>query len=161
MQYDGTLILVSHDRDFLQGLVNKVYEFTDKKAKEHLGTIQEFLDRKKIENFRELEKSKSPSQPKPAVSTPVPESKINQEKNIELRKANEKEIKRINNLIKKSEENIQQIEQDIEAMNEVLIKPENASNMKLFDDYQQLQKKLENEMKNWEECSLQMERLSK
>ncbi len=55
--YDGTLILVSHDRDFLDGLVNKVYEFGNKQVKEHLGDINSFLARKKLENLRELERN--------------------------------------------------------------------------------------------------------
>ena len=57
--YDGTLILVSHDRDFLDGLVTKVYEFGDKRVKEHLCGIYEFLEKKKLENLQELERKKS------------------------------------------------------------------------------------------------------
>ena len=55
--YDGTLILVSHDRDFLDGLVSKVYEFGNKKVKEHMGDIHSFLSKKKMENLREIERS--------------------------------------------------------------------------------------------------------
>lgn len=56
--FDGTLILVSHDRDFLNGLVHKVYEFSNKRVIEHLGGVYEFLEKKKIENLREIERSK-------------------------------------------------------------------------------------------------------
>jgi ATP-binding cassette subfamily F protein 3 len=55
--YDGTLVLVSHDRDFLDGLVNKVYEFGNKRVKEHLGDVKSFLDKKKLENLKELERN--------------------------------------------------------------------------------------------------------
>jgi ATP-binding cassette, subfamily F, member 3 len=55
--YDGTMILVSHDRDFLDGIVNKVFEFGNKKVKEHLGDIRSFLEKKKLENLRELERT--------------------------------------------------------------------------------------------------------
>jgi ATP-binding cassette subfamily F protein 3 len=58
MDFDGTLILVSHDRDFLDGLISKVYEFGNKRVKEHLEGIQEFLERKKMESLRELEAKK-------------------------------------------------------------------------------------------------------
>ncbi len=58
MDYDGTLILVSHDRDFLDGLVNKVYEFGNKKVKEHMGNIQDFLTKKKLDNLRDIERNK-------------------------------------------------------------------------------------------------------
>ncbi len=58
MDYDGTLILVSHDRDFLDGLVDKVYEFGNKQVKEHLGGIASFLEMKKMDHLRELEKKK-------------------------------------------------------------------------------------------------------
>ncbi|MEI7597674.1 MAG: ATP-binding cassette domain-containing protein, partial [Bacteroidota bacterium] len=58
MDYDGTLILVSHDRDFLGGLVNKVYEFGNKQVKEHLDDIYSFLEKKKMENLKELERKK-------------------------------------------------------------------------------------------------------
>jgi ATP-binding cassette subfamily F protein 3 len=57
MDYDGTLILVSHDRDFLDGLVNKVFEFGNKRVKEHLCGIRDFLQKKKMENLRELERA--------------------------------------------------------------------------------------------------------
>ena len=56
LDYDGTLILVSHDRDFLDGLVSKVYEFGNKKVKEHLCGIKEFLENKKLDNLKELER---------------------------------------------------------------------------------------------------------
>jgi ATP-binding cassette subfamily F protein 3 len=57
MDYDGTMILVSHDRDFLSGLVGKVYEFGNKQVKEHLGDISSFLAKKKLENLKELERT--------------------------------------------------------------------------------------------------------
>jgi ATP-binding cassette subfamily F protein 3 len=155
LQYDGTVILVSHDRDFLQGLVNKVYEFTGKMAKEHLGTIQEFLEKKQFENFRELERSK----PVAATSAPVSQSKKDNEKTSEARRVVEKELKRLNGNIKKVEENITRVEQEIATLNDMLARPENASNNAMFVSYQNLQQSLENEMREWENLSKQVEEL--
>jgi len=155
-QYDGTLIIVSHDRDFLQGLVNKVYEFADMKAKENLGTIQEFLDRKKIDNFRQLEQAKS----KQPVVKEADNSKKQQVSN-EQRRVQEKELKRLGNLVKKSEETIAKIEHEIEAMNGQITLPENATNTVMFSKYQALQKDLEREMNTWEELTMQVEKLDK
>ncbi len=68
-KYDGTLIIVSHDRDFLDGLVEKIYEFADGGVKEHLGGVDDFLYRKKISSLREIETAKQSS------TQPAPESK--------------------------------------------------------------------------------------
>ncbi len=156
-QYDGTLIIVSHDRDFLEGLVNKVYEFTNTVAKEHLGSVQDFLDRKKLENFRELEMLKKKEQTekietKEKQAVPVSESN-------EVKRQREKETKRIQNLIKKSEDSIQKLESDIAKITEKLNDPNHSTDQAVYVAYQQLQKELDVEMETWEKLSQELEQV--
>jgi len=155
-QYDGTIVIVSHDRDFLDGLVNKTYEFTDKKAKEHLGSIQEFLDRKKLENFRELEQVKT------EVIKEKKEAAILQKPAVvEQKRNNDREIKRLQGLVKKSEETIGRLENELSQLTEKMNNPEFATNSTIFTDYQKTQKALETEMEYWEHYSSQIADLQK
>ena len=151
---------MSHDRDFLQGLVNKVYEFADRKAKEHLGTIQEFLDRKKIENFRELEKSKKPEnagQTQPLADKPAQEKTSEQKRTGD--RANDKEMKRLQNSVKKAEEVIEKLEKDLEVIQAKLA--ENPGDLKLYDEYQKTQTSIETEMKNWEDLQEEISKMGR
>ena len=154
MQYDGTLILVSHDRDFLEGLVNKVYEFANQNAKEHLGSIQDFLDRKKLDTMRELELLKKPE------SVIRPEKK---EPTVsisgEAKQQRDRETKRLQTAIKKSEETIQKVEAELAMMTEKLNDPKHATEQSLYKQFAELQSTLEKEMANWETLSEELEKL--
>jgi len=138
-KYEGTLILVSHDRDFLQGLSNIVYEFKDKKIKEYLGDINFFLEQRNMQNMREVER-------KEVVKTEQT-NKTNQ--SFEEQKA----TKALQNRISKIENQIQQLEIAIKKDDEKLANnyEELATNQTFFKAYEQKKQDLNNLMQEWEE----------
>lgn len=144
-RYDGTLILVSHDRDFLQGLTNIVYEFKDHKIKEYLGDIDYYLDQRKVENLREVEKR-----------TVVKEKpKVKKQQSYE----NQKKIKSLNNKLSNLESKINQLEKDIKAIDLSLEinYEEVTSQPNFFDNYQKKKSDLEVFMQKWEDIQMEIE----
>lgn len=134
--FDGTLILVSHDREFLDGLVDKVFEFKDGQVKEFLGGINEYLQERKVAGFREIEK----------VDTP----KINvieEKPKVQLSQDELKEQKRIKNKISKLEEEIAQIESQIQAIEKTFETSVSDENLKLYEQYKN---DLDLKMTEWE-----------
>ncbi len=157
LQYDGTLIIVSHDRDFLQGLTNKVFEFRDQKIKEHLGDIYDFLEYRKLKDLQQLELKKNKIN---ADSSAPSENKLNYEQKKQL----EKDIRKVQTQIKKSEEQIQQIEKQIQEKDEILSNPHLQENIDFNDvsiQYNSLSTKLEQEMLNWEKLHEKLDQLQK
>lgn len=152
-QYDGTIILVSHDRDFLDGLVTHVYEFKHQRVKEHLGGIHDFLERKKIECLRSIELKDVPLRSFSDTSTSS-ESKIS----FEERKALDKEFKRLGNQVKKAESDISDIEFQIEKVALALSQPD-QKDASLFTKHQQLEKTLEQALYEWEVVSEEFSQL--
>ena len=153
-KFDGTLILVSHDRDFLDGLVDKVYEFKDRKVKEHLGGIYDFLQRKKISSLKEIER-KSASKVADEVSPKVTETK-----------ADYQQKKEYDRVLRKAENKLETIEKDIEALEKEIIQisdqlksPESISDQSLFDKYGKLQENLDRKMYEWEIVHVEVEKL--
>ena len=142
-KYDGTLILVSHDRDFLQGLASTVYGFKDKVIKEYLGDIDFFLEQHKIENLREAEKRT------------VVEKVVNPVKKeaIQLSKEDEKEVKRMKNQLSKIETQIDGLEKEILEMDTALEKDyeKTTSNTNFFELYDSKKKEIETLMEEWSE----------
>lgn len=144
LQYDGTLIVVSHDRDFLQGLTNKVYEFRNKKIKEHLGDIYDFLEYRRLKNLNELESAR---RDKEQEENNISENKLNYQR----RKQVEKEIRKINTSIAKCEARISELEEAVAETNEKLITPDKDLDFnKLSKILDSLNKELEAEMSRWE-----------
>ena len=147
LQFDGTLIIVSHDRDFLQGLTNKVYEFRKPNIKEYIGDIYDFLEEKKMKELDDLNK-KQKSQP--AVENTVSQGKLD----YELKKQNDRETKRIEREIKKIEEQIEAVELEIAEMDDIMSSPESHPNVTLDNDwynrYGEKKAKLQNLMEQWE-----------
>ena len=157
--FDGTVILVSHDRDFLDGLVDKVYEFGGGKVREHLGGIYEYLRFHNAENITDaLGSGTAPKQEEQEKKTVANEHK---EKDSALsyaeRKEQQKKISRIQKQVKESEKRIEEMEAKLEELGKQLEQPENASDMTLVDKYTELQSALDEEMQKWEELSLQLE----
>ncbi|GAB4133608.1 MAG: ABC-F family ATP-binding cassette domain-containing protein [Bacteroidia bacterium] len=158
MNFDGTMIIVSHDRDFLQGLTNKVYEFKGGQVKEHLGDVYEFIRNRKIEDLNELEKKGSPfvTQKKAEEKEPV---------STAAGKDSEKEIKQLKNRISKREEEIATLEKEIAAFDEKLSDPAQyqliVNDKTQFDTYEQKKRKLEEVMNDWEALQLQLEEMMK
>ena len=138
VKFDGTLILVSHDRDFLQNLTNKVYEFKSQKIKEYLGDIDYYLNQRKIEDFREIEK-------KDKVISLKKNKNIDNSKDRELKKR----ISNIESKISKLENEISVIDKDLENDYQKTISRNN-----FFSNYEKKKSDLDLLMKKWEELSL-------
>ncbi len=157
--FDGTVIFVSHDRDFLDGLVDKVYEFGGGKVREHLGGIYEYLRFHNAENITDaLGSGTAPKQEEQEKKTVANEHK---DKDSALsyaeRKEQQKKISRIQKQVKESEKRIEDMEAKLEELGKQLEQPENASDMTLVNKYTELQSALDEEMQKWEELSLQLE----
>lgn len=148
LKYTGTLIIVSHDRDFLKGLTDKVFEFTSEGIKQHLGDITEFLEKRNTDSFRDIEIGKS-STPKPIEPTPSPPANKN--------KNQDKEIKKLQNSILNAEKKIAEIEMKLAGMDTTLQDPEKYKSLMndpaFFTNYQSTQQQLEAEMQKWENLS--------
>ncbi len=150
--FDGTVILVSHDRDFLDGLVNKVYEFANHKVKLHLGGIKEFLEEKKIDNLKEIERRAVTTECKSPDNTPS-ENKLA----YEARKELSKKIKKIERSIADTEKEIEQLENllaDIEAKF-----AEGNSSESLVKEYNSKKHLLDQKMYEWEIQNEEIEQL--
>ncbi len=156
MQFDGTLILVSHDRDFLKGLSNKVFEFRNKKIKEHIGDISEFIDKKKIQNLNELELKKTSSDRKSK------ESSSNKEQFL-LRKEFDKKQRKLQKLIQTCEKNIEVLETSINKMDEDLADPQESmvsfSDETFYKAYNGAKSNLDAEVEKWERLHIEFEEL--
>ena len=124
LKYDGTLVVVSHDRDFLHGLTNRVFEFKNHVIKEYIGDIYDFLKSRKIASLRELELSKKLT----LQNDKKAETSLHQV-NREKRKQLEKELRKIKTKIEKSEEIISQLEKEVGQIDEMLINPETYKNV--------------------------------
>ena len=154
--YDGTLIIVSHDRDFLDGLVDKLYEFRDGKVKEHLGGVQEFLERRKLENLSELERHyKAPAQEKPAE---VIQKKEEAKQEYQAKKYLSKEEKKIKNRISFLEKGIETIEEKMKEIESVLSNPGPGDDvMELTRAYLENKRELDFKMEEWEKLNESLE----
>ncbi|MEQ8420107.1 MAG: ABC-F family ATP-binding cassette domain-containing protein [Arenibacter algicola] len=148
--FDGTLILVSHDRDFLQGLTNKVYEFKDGSIKEYLGDIDFYLEQRKVDDFRAIEKKQ----------TVVQKKEKPQEKHMGFE--DQKKIKSLKNRLSSTESDIASLEKEIAAIDHDLLMNYDATIAKanFFDSYQKKKKNLESLMKTWENITLELEEIS-
>ncbi|WP_455170144.1 ATP-binding cassette domain-containing protein [Aegicerativicinus sediminis] len=146
-KFQGTLILVSHDRDFLSGLTDLVYEFRNREIKEYLGNIDDYLASRDVDNLREIEKREKVEVEKPKAD----------KNDYEL----QKKLKSLNNRLSKIEKEIQDLEAEIKKTDQELEinYVEITSKPNFFEGYQQKKKKLENLMKDWENLQLQMEEL--
>ena len=154
--YDGTLIIVSHDRDFLDGLVDKLYEFRDGKVKEHLGGVQEFLERRKLENLSELERHYKPEvQEKPAE---VVQKKEEAKQEYQAKKYLSKEEKKIKNRISFVEKKIEEYETKMAEIEAKLMNPGPEDDvMDLTRAYLENKRELDFKMEEWEKLNEQLE----
>ncbi len=148
VDFKGTLIVVSHDRDFLQGLTNRVYEFRNKKIREFLGDINEYLSMRDADNFRIIEKA----------DAPTPGDIKKQERNIDYQE--QKKVKSLKNKINKLEKNIAELEQEISGMDHELLMnyDQTIAQPNFFDDYHKKKNDLEALMTSWEEFTADLEK---
>ena len=154
--YDGTLIIVSHDRDFLDGLVDKLYEFRDGKVKEHLGGVQEFLERRKLENLSELERHYKPAVEEKPVEVVQKKEEAKQE--YQAKKFVSKEERKIRNRISFLEKGIESIEAKMAEIEAVLANPgEGDDIMDLTRAYLENKRELDFKMEEWEKLNEQLE----
>ena len=164
--FDGTVILVSHDRDFLDGLVSKVYEFGGGQVKEHLGGIYDFIrshaqamgddaDNHSIDSLLHTNAQSSASQPLQAASKT---EKSGAEEYLQ-RKEQQKKVRKLKRSIEESEAKIASMEKRITELNTILAQPENASNMELVTEYTSIQRALDAENERWMELNEKMEKL--
>ncbi|MCL5246810.1 ATP-binding cassette domain-containing protein [Cellulophaga sp. 20_2_10] len=147
--FEGTLILVSHDRDFLQGLTNKVYEFKDQKIREYLGDIDYYLNQRKAENFRAIEK-------KTKVKKEV---KKEEDKKVDYK--DQKKIKALKNKLSNVESEISSLESEIKKIDQGLLLEYEATiaEADFFSKYEAKKKKLKQLMTSWEDLTLNLEDL--
>lgn len=156
-EFDGTVIVVSHDREFLDGLVTKVYEFGGGVVKEHIGGIYDFLQKKKIESLNELQLSASPtvSATKKEEPETVSENKLSYEAQKELNK----KIRKLEKRIADCEQKIEKLETEIGEVEADMATPEGASDMALYEKHQQLKKDLDQTVEEWEAVSMELEEM--
>ncbi|NJB71927.1 ATP-binding cassette subfamily F protein 3 [Saonia flava] len=151
INFEGTLILVSHDRDFLQGLTNKVYEFKDRKIKEYLGDINFYLEQRKVEDFRAIEKKDDDGGKAKQKNKP---------KDTSYQDA--KALKSLKNKLSTIESKISSLEKEIGKIDHELLMDYDSTIAKpnFFDGYQKKKKTLEELMENWEKITLDLENYS-
>ncbi len=155
-EFDGTVIVVSHDREFLDGLVTKVYEFGGGVVKEHIGGIYDFLQKKQMENLNELQLSQSPtSEARKAAPEPVSESKLS----YEAQKEQARKARKLEKQVAECEERISKLEQQIQELENKMATPEGASDMQLYEQHRQLKQQVASEEEDWERLSLELEEL--
>lgn len=154
--YDGTLLLVSHDRDFLTGLADTVYEFKDKAIKQYKGDIQYFLEKKKLDSMRQLEKGVDVAKINPKKDN-QPSSQPVVKLDYQQKKEREKYLRKLKNAVDNSEQRIQLLENKIADLEKDLSLPENQVKHELFNLYESTKSELENEMKFWEEAVAKFE----
>jgi len=157
LEYDGSLVVVSHDREFLQGLTEKVYEFKERNIKEYLGDINEFLKEKDLENFKQLETSQAKQKVKEKKEDSHHKISYQEKKDLD------KKIKKLNNKIRKFEKEIDALEKEIKEIDSNLADPEKfkelSQNPDFFSNYEQKQLKLKETEQFWETANLELDTL--
>ena len=178
LEFDGTVIIASHDREFLDGLVNKVYEFGNKRIREHLGGIYDFLRVKKIESLHELERKTPLTGTQNALSSGYSKSETTEQKSdrnfegvfkeissskllYEEKREQTRLIRKLEKAMEEAENKVMVIETKISALETKLLSPENASDTSLYTSHNQLKKELLDAMNEWEETTSALEKEKK
>jgi len=150
--YDGTLILVSHDRDFLQGLTERVYEFKNKNIKEYIGDINNFLIERDLLDFKQLERSEKKE---------IKKDKKQEQLSYQKKKEDAREKRRLKNRISKLEKQIDRLEKELQKLDEQLADPEQFQKLSkekdFFEKYEQNQRRLKQMIQDWESTLEQLE----
>ena len=154
-EFDGTVILVSHDREFLDGLVDKVYEFGNQRVTEHLGGIYEFLNRKKMDNLQELEKATSLAQKNMETDDQPSQSKMS----YESRKEQNRALKKAEKSVAEAEAKIERLEAEQAQLESMLATPEGSADTALYAKYGAIKKELSETMDLWSCCIQELEDL--
>ena len=157
--FDGTAIIVSHDREFLDGLVTKVYEFGGGRVREHLGGIYDFLRDRKIESLDQLGAQPANNNKENLVAAAATPSHQSSKQNYAERKEMQKRISRAEKAVKESESKIEKMEERIRELDELLMQPEKASDMTLVTEYTSTKRCLDEESERWMTLSEELEEL--
>lgn len=152
--FDGTVIVVSHDREFLDGLVSKVYEFADGKVREHLGGIYDFLQKKNLDNLADIGRMKGA----PAVQVAQDKASAGKD-DYEARKELERRKRKVQKKIDDCEKEVERISKEIKEIEEWLSTPTGAQNPAMFEAYGKLKNDLAEAEKRWEEAMMEGESL--
>ena len=152
--FDGTVIVVSHDREFLDGLVSKVYEFADGKVREHLGGIYDFLQKKNLDNLADIGRMKGA----PAAQAAQEKASAGKD-DYEARKEQERRKRKVQKRIDDCEKEVERISKEIKDIEEWLSTPTGAQNPAMFEAYGKLKNDLADAEKRWEEAMMEGESL--
>ena len=155
-EFDGTVIVVSHDREFMDGLVDKVYEFGNQRVVEHLGGIYDFLEKKKLDSLRELERVAPVGKPEAADAAAPSRGKLS----YEARKEQGKALRKAEKAVADAEVRIGELERAIADIEGQLATPEGASDASLYTRYSELKKDLSDAMDVWTERTMELEAMS-
>ncbi len=153
--FDGTAIIVSHDREFLDGLVTKVYEFGGGKVKEHLGGIYDFLQSRQISELSELQRTQSSQSFQSSPST-----QSSPKNNYAEHKEKQKRLRKAERAVEDSERKISDMERRLKELDVLLMDPKNASDMELVTEYTSVKRALDEEVERWEKLSEEYEQLN-
>lgn len=154
--FDGTVVVVSHDREFLDGLVSKVYEFGGGMVKEHLGGIYDFLQRKNIESLNDLQKP-SLSTSSAVVSSVEEKTGASNRLSYEQQKEQQKKIRKLEKAVEQCEARIEELEAAVKMLEEQMATPEGAADVSIYERHGALKKQLDEAVNTWEETSLELE----
>jgi ATP-binding cassette subfamily F protein 3 len=158
MQYDGALIVVSHDRDFLEGLTDRTLEFRDKKLHNHMGDVKAFLEKRQLDNMREVELRQKKQ--KAAAATPIVTKSAKPELTYEERKELQKNKKKLERSVQNTERKIERLESDVEKW-EAKMADSSFYNQPDADaqiaKYKKVQADLEVVMEEWEDAQMALE----
>lgn len=159
--FDGTAIIVSHDRDFLDGLVSKVYEFGGGHVREHLGGIYDYLRAHNAETIQEAIQDTKPQDKATVNSSPASQpakAPVSGAASYEAHKAQQKKIRKVQRAVEESEKKITKMEARVKELDSMFMKPENASNMELVTEYTDLKRALDEENDRWLLLSEELEK---
>ena len=158
--FDGTAIIVSHDREFLDGLVSKVYEFADGRVREHIGGIYDYLASIDDPSVAPVKADDKQSSATPAPQSPNASGNNSAEKeSYAERKERMKKISRAEKAVKESENKIEKMEARLKELDNILCHPENASDMTIITEYTSTKRALDEEVEKWETLSMQLEEM--
>jgi len=155
-EFDGTVIVVSHDRDFLDGLVTKVYEFGGGLVREHLGGIYDFLQKKKIESLNELQ-TKTELSVSPTISNEEPAAVSDNKLSYEAQKEQNKKLRKLEKQVADCEKRIEELDAAISKLEIEMATPEGSGDMALYSKHLELKAEMNKVVEEWERVSLELD----
>ncbi len=157
-EYEGTLIVVSHDREFLEGLVEQVYEFSNREIKEHPGDINDFLEKKQLGSMWDFEQTKGAMASSQSVQQTAPQG--NKQK-FEQRKQLDKKIRKVQRDIEQIEKKIEQLENESERLAGEMNKQDQLDQQSVSEQYQNVKIELDKQLELWEACNTKLDLFNK